>query len=90
MRKGFDGYQVIGVFTNAGSGGSAGVNLPGSQTGFAAGEALVDVMSCTASAADASGGITATLEGGIPRVYYPADRLFGSGICSSLAGERSR
>ncbi|KAK1769931.1 glycoside hydrolase [Phialemonium atrogriseum] len=90
MRKGFDGYQVIGVFTNAGSGGSAGVNLTGSQTGFAAGEALVDVMSCTASAADASGGITATLEGGIPRVYYPADRLFGSGICSSLAGERSR
>lgn len=89
MRKGFDGYQVIGIFSNVGSSGSASVALTGSQTGFEANQAVIDVMSCTAATTDSSGSLSVTLSGGIPRVYYPTARLSGSGICTSLTGESS-
>lgn len=89
MRKGFDGNQIIGVFTNSGSGGSPSVTLTSSQTGFTANQDLVDVMSCTSSTTDSSGGLAVTLSGGVPRVYFPADGLSGSGICSSATGESS-
>lgn len=90
MRKGFDGSQVIGVFTNAGSNGSPSVTLASSQTGFTANQALIDVMSCTAATADSSGSLSVTLSGGLPRIYYPVAGLSGSGICSSLTGESSQ
>lgn len=84
MRKGRDGYQVVGVFTNKGSsGGSSSVTLTASMTGFTAGQAVVDVMSCTTFTADSGGSLGVTLSGGIPRVFYPSARLSGSGICGS-------
>jgi alpha-amylase len=83
MRKGWAGYQVIGVFTNKGSSGSSSLTLTTSMTGFTAGQAVVDVMSCTAFIADSSGSLGVTLSGGIPRVFYPSARLSGSGICAS-------
>jgi alpha-amylase len=86
MRKGYDGYQVVGVFTNVGSSSSATVTLSSSSTGFTASQALVDVMSCTAYTTTSSGGLTVTLSGGLPVVLYPLARLSGSGICSSLTG----
>ncbi|KAK3945256.1 glycoside hydrolase family 13 protein [Diplogelasinospora grovesii] len=86
MRKGYDGYQVVGVFTNVGSSSSATVTLSSSSTGFTASQALVDVMSCTAYTTTSSGDLTVTLSGGLPVVLYPLARLSGSGICSSLTG----
>lgn len=83
MRKGYDGYQVIGVFTNTGSSGSPSVTLTTSMTGFTAGEAVVDVMSCTTFTADSSGSLDVTLSGGLPTVFYPSVTLSGSGICGS-------
>lgn len=83
MRKGRDGYQVIGVFTNKGSSGSSSLTLTTSMTGFTASQSVVDVMSCTTFTTDSSGSLGVTLSGGIPRVFYPSARLSGSGICGS-------
>lgn len=82
MRKGFTGNQVISVYSNVGSSGSATVTLDAGVTGFTAGQALVDVMSCTSYTADSSGDLTVTISQGVPRVLYPESVLSGSSICS--------
>lgn len=71
MRKGYTGYQVIGVYTNVGSSGYKSLTLTSSMTGFTAGQSLVDVLSCTAFTADYSGNLAVTLSSGLPRVFYP-------------------
>ncbi|KAK3362804.1 glycoside hydrolase superfamily [Lasiosphaeria hispida] len=85
-RKGFTGSQVVGVFSNIGSGSSSTIKLVSSGTGFGAGQTVVDVLSCTALTTDLSGNIIATITSGIPRVLYPLARLLGSGICPLLGG----
>lgn len=85
MRKGFTGYQIISVFTNAGSlSSSVTLSLSSSATGFTANQRLVDVMSCTALTTDSSANIAVSMTGGLPRVLYPLVRLSNSGICPSL------
>ncbi|KAK4161957.1 family 13 putative glycoside hydrolase [Cladorrhinum sp. PSN259] len=86
IRKGHDGYQVISVYTNAGSSSSVSVTLSPSATGFKANQRLVDTISCNTFTADSSGSISVTLDGGVPRVIYPLDRLSGSGICPDATG----
>ncbi|KAK0618605.1 glycoside hydrolase superfamily [Bombardia bombarda] len=86
MRKGYTGYQVVGVFTNVGSSSSATVTLSSSSTGFTPSQPLIDIVSCTAFTTDSSGNIAITLTGGLPRVLYPTARLYGSSICPSLVG----
>lgn len=81
MRKGFDGNQVIGVYTNVGASGSTTISLTAADTGFDADEALTDVMSCTAFTADSSGALSVSISEGLPRVFYPTSALSGSGIC---------
>ena len=81
MRKGFDGNQVIGVFTNRGIGG-ASYTLTLGNTGFTAGEKVVEMLTCAALTADGSGNLAVPMSGGLPRIYYPANQLTGSGICS--------
>ena len=85
MRKGFDGFQVVSVFTNAGaSGASQALSLTASVTGFTSGQTVVDVMSCTAHTGDSSGDLSLTLDT-VPVVLYPSTGLSGSGICSSTS-----
>lgn len=86
MRKGWDGSQVVGVFTNKGASGSGSLTLTSSMTGFTAGQAVVDVMSCTSFTTDSSGSLAVTISGGLPRVFYPSAKLSGSGICGSTVG----
>lgn len=81
MRKGFAGNQVVGVYSNLGSGGSTTVTLTAADTGFTAGQALTDVMSCTSFTAGSSGDLSVTITGGLPRVFYPTSALSGSSIC---------
>ncbi|RDW88123.1 hypothetical protein BP6252_00155 [Coleophoma cylindrospora] len=82
MRKGNQGYQTIGVFTNLGASGSSyTLTLTPSETGFTASQALVEVMSCTAYTTDSSGNLVVAMAGGLPRVFYPLAQLTGSGIC---------
>ncbi|KAK3984299.1 glycoside hydrolase superfamily [Cladorrhinum sp. PSN332] len=86
IRKGHSGFQVISVYTNAGSSSSPSVTLTSSATGFEANQRLVDVMSCNTFTADGSGSVSVTLNGGVPRVLYSLARLSGSGICPDSTG----
>jgi alpha-amylase len=87
MRKGDTGSQIISVFTNLGaSGGSYTLTLTSAETGFTAGEALVEIMGCTAYTADSSGNLAVAMASGLPRIFYPKALLTGSGVCSSLTG----
>ncbi|KAJ0121021.1 glycosylhydrolase family 13-2 [Diaporthe amygdali] len=81
MRKGYTGYQIVGVYSNVGSSASTTVTLTAANTGFTAGQALTDVMSCTSFTAGSSGDLAVTISGGVPRVFYPTAALSGSGIC---------
>ncbi|KAK7744988.1 hypothetical protein SLS53_003222 [Cytospora paraplurivora] len=83
VRKGYSGNQVVGVYSNVGSSGSTTVTLTAANTGFTAGEALTDVLSCTSFTADSSGGLSVTITNGLPRVFYPTSALSGSSICAS-------
>jgi alpha-amylase len=58
MRKGNAGYQIIGVFSNLGSGGSSyALTLTSSETGFNASQAIVEVMGCMSYTTDSSGNL---------------------------------
>ena len=88
MRKGFDGYQVVGVYSNVGAGASFGVTLKSAQTGFRAGEQLVEVLSCRLVSADGNGNLPVSSRNGSPKVFYPLARLTGSELCPSIRGVR--
>lgn len=81
MRKGYAGSQVVGVYSNVGSGASTTVTLTAANTGFTAGQALTDVMGCTAFTADSSGNLAVTISAGVPRVFFATAALSGGGIC---------
>lgn len=81
MRKGNVGLQIVGVYSNVGSSGSTTVTLEAANTGFTAGQALTDVLSCTAFTADSSGDLSVSISAGVPRVFYPTAALNGSSIC---------
>ncbi|KAH0037353.1 alpha-amylase, partial [Aureobasidium melanogenum] len=89
MRKGTTGSQVIGLFTNKGSSGSSSFTLSSEASGFTAGQAVTDVLSCTSYTADSNGNIAISVNAGAPRVLYPTSKLAGSGLCggsSSTSG----
>ena len=81
MRKGFDGNQVIGVFSNLGANG-ASYTLTLGNTGYTAGEKVVETLTCAALVVDGDGTLAVGMSRGLPRIYYPAAQLTGSGICS--------
>lgn len=84
LRKGNAGKQVVAVFTNAGEGaGGATLVLGAETTGFEPGMEVVDVLSCGKATVDGGGGLAVEMEGGLPRVFYPAAGLKGSGLCGS-------
>ncbi|KAI9737441.1 MAG: hypothetical protein M1834_009595 [Cirrosporium novae-zelandiae] len=82
MRKGYDGNQIIGVFSNRGSSGSSYTLTLGS-TGYTSGEVVTEILTCKNVTTDSSGNIAVSMASGLPRVFYPASQLTGSGICNS-------
>lgn len=83
MRKGADGAQVIGVFTNQGAGGgSYTLSLNSGQTGFSGSEAVMEILTCTSYTTDSSGTLALGMANGLPRILYPRAQLVGGGICS--------
>jgi len=94
MRKGFNGTQVVGVFTNMGAAGNASVNLVASKSGFGAGDAVTNVFDCRTYTTDSKGSLAITITSGLPLVLYPTAKLFGGGICdgtvSSAPGKSPR
>ena len=81
MRKGFAGNQVIGVFSNKGSDG-ASYSLTLGNTGYTEGEKVIEMLTCAVLTVDGNGNLVVGMSGGLPRIYYPAAQLMGSGICS--------
>ena len=67
MRKGFDGNQIIGVFNNQGSNG-ASYTLTLGNTGYAAGESVVEILSCSTVTVDSNGNVPVAMGGGLPKV----------------------
>ncbi|MCJ1313256.1 hypothetical protein MMC25_006933 [Agyrium rufum] len=81
MRKGFDGNQIVGVFSNKGAAG-ASYTLTLGNTGITAGEIVMEMITCAKVTVDGSGNVAVPMAQGLPRIYYPAAQLVGSGICS--------
>lgn len=83
-RKGDNGYQIVGVYTNNGeSAGSSTLAVSSSVTGFSAGESVMEVLSCTLLTASADGTVAVPMSGGVPRILYAQANLKGSGLCST-------
>jgi alpha-amylase len=82
LRKGFDGAQLVSVYSNRGAGSAQySVALGTAGTGFGAGQRVVDVLSCGAATTGGNGDLSVVISGGIPRVYALASMLAGSGLC---------
>jgi len=82
MRKGFDGNQIVTVLSNRGASGSSyTLTLTNSETRYTAVENVVEVLSCTTVTVDSSGNLAVPMASGLPRVFYPATQMSGSGMC---------
>ncbi|KAL1885186.1 hypothetical protein Plec18167_001843 [Paecilomyces lecythidis] len=81
LRKGFDGNQIITVLSNLGSDGST-YTLSLGNTGYTNGQQLVEVLSCSNVTVDDDGNIPVSMGQGLPKVFYPASQISGSGICN--------
>lgn len=67
MRKGANGNQIITVLTNLGSNGAT-YSLSLGNTGYSAGEDLVEVLSCQSITVDGNGNVPVSMGGGLPKV----------------------
>ena len=81
MRKGFNGNQIVGVFSNLGAYG-ASYTLTLSNTGYTAGEKVLEILSCTTVTADNQSNIAVAMSKGMPKIFYPLQPAIGSGICN--------
>lgn len=82
FRKGNDTSTVITVITNDGLGGSSrNITLGNDSTGFVAGEAVTEVVSCKNTTVDSSGNLDVNIQSGLPMVFYKTELLKGTMIC---------
>jgi alpha-amylase len=79
--KGVEGYQIVAVYSNQGTGGGA-YNLSFAHA-YPAGTNVTEITSCNTSIAYATGNITVEMFQGQPRVFFPTNQLNGSGLCGS-------
>ena len=80
MRKGFNGSQIVSVFSNRGAlGASYTLTLGG--TGYTAGQTVLEVLSCTTVKVDNQSNIAVAMSQGMPKIFYPLEPAIGSGIC---------
>jgi len=87
MRKGNAGTQTVSVLSNLGASGSSyNLTLSSSATGFTAGQALTEVLSCTAYKTDSSGNLAVAMASGYPRIFYPTAQLTGFTCTPSTTG----
>lgn len=80
LRKGINGTQVITVLTNDGEDGES-YDLDLSNHGYAPDTSITEIMSCKEYTVDKNGMIALGMEAGEPRVLYPSDLMYGSGLC---------
>ncbi|KAK5133489.1 hypothetical protein LTR08_007626 [Meristemomyces frigidus] len=82
MRKG----KMVTVLSNNGAAGAAYTQSIAS--GYAAGTAVTEVLTCATLTADSSGNLVVPMASGQPRVYYPTTGLTGSGLCGAASRMR--
>ncbi|EFQ26432.1 alpha amylase [Colletotrichum graminicola] len=87
MRKGFDGSQIVSVYSNVGSNNTFSVSLGTAQTGFRPCKLVLEVAKCRLYVTDGDGVLTARSESGEPLVFVPAERVMGTGICAGGIGK---
>lgn len=78
--KGPSGYQIVSCIVNQSSSGSS---YQLSIGGFEAGDAVVELLSCTTSSADSSGNVTMYMNKGEPKAYILQSHLNTTGLCNS-------
>lgn len=78
LRKGNDGSQIVTVLTNDGEDGEA-YDLALTGHGFNA--SVTEIFTCKEYEVGDDGVITLPMEAGEPKVLYPSDLLYGSGLC---------
>ncbi|KAF4547884.1 Alpha-amylase A type-1/2-like protein [Elsinoe fawcettii] len=81
MRKGTTGNQIVSIYNNRGTSGSASFTLAGSASGFLAGQSVTDVVACRTLTAGNNGDLSISISGGQPIVLFPSSQLSGSGLC---------
>lgn len=80
LRKGINGTQVVTVLTNDGENGES-YDLDLSNHGYAPDTSITEVLSCEEYTVNEDGAITLAMEAGEPKVLYPSNLLYGSGLC---------
>ncbi|KAL0938872.1 alpha-amylase [Colletotrichum truncatum] len=87
MRKGFDGSQVVSVYSNVGGNRTFGVALGQEETGFRPCKLIMEITKCRPFVTDSSGVLRAESGSGGPLVFVPAERVMGTGICPGGIGK---
>jgi alpha-amylase len=79
-RKGPNGVQIVGVFSNQGEkGGDYELSVgPGA---FDVGTEVIEVFGCEKSKANEAGNVTAKMGKGEPKAFFPTAQMNGSGLC---------
>jgi alpha-amylase len=80
LAKGPSGSQVVFCINNK---SSSGDSYSLSVGGFNPSDAVVEVLSCTTSTADATGNVTMYMGAGAAKVYVLQSNLNGTGLCNT-------
>lgn len=78
--KGPSGFQIVSCVVNQASGGSS---YQLSIGGFAAGDAVVELLSCGTDTADNTGNVTMYMNKGEAKAYILQSNLAATGLCNS-------
>lgn len=78
--KGPEGYQIVSCVVNYSSSGSS---YKLSVGGFAAGDAVIELLGCTTDTADDSGNVTMYMNHGEPKAYVLQSVVNATGLCNT-------
>lgn len=78
--KGPTGHQIVSCVVNQSSSGS---KYQLSIGGFSAGDAVVELLTCTTDTADSTGNVTMYMDQGQPKAYMLQSNLNATGLCNS-------
>lgn len=84
IRRGFDGAQVLSVFSNYGEQGGASLTIPKANSGVTSGQEFTNALDCQQKfTADGDGNLDVTITSGLPLVLLPSVNLAKSDICAA-------
>ncbi|PGH33841.1 alpha-amylase [[Emmonsia] crescens] len=82
IRKGAEGKHVTVVYSNQGEkGGDYRLDL---HISYTPGTIVTEVLGCENYTVDSQGALGVKMGKGLPKVFFPADMLDGSGLCGAL------